>query len=207
MGIEMRGYQHIECYLNELMGDIYGQPPDVGHQGALEEICRKWLPHLHGLDSILDVGCGQGQAIPVLSEYAEHVVGVTLGDDARICQEADLLVYRADMSFLPFERDEFTLIFARHTLEHSPAPLLTLMEWHRVSQQWLLLVTPNYDLFGPKGQNHYYVLLPDQWEGLLERAGWHVIWRDETSEMEHRWLCERVTRRKGEPDGIELDGD
>lgn len=191
----MRDYQYFERYLNELTGDVYDQPPDGGHQRAINDIVTKWVPNLHNINSILDVGCGQGQAMPLLKEYTKRVAGVTLGNDAKICRDKGLEVYSEDMSFLPFEDDEFDMIFARHSLEHSPAPLLTLMEWHRVSKQWLLLVVPNLQQFGPSGRNHYYVLQPDQWLNLLDRAGWHPVWEDLDSEpMEHRWLCEKKRR-------------
>lgn len=190
----MRDYRHVERYLNELAGDVYGQPPDEGHQEALEEIAGKWLSHLHGLQTILDVGCGQGQAFEVLGRYAQRVVGVTLGGDAEVCREKGLDVHRADLAFLPFEDEVFDLVWARHIAEHAPAPLLALMEWHRVARQWLLLVTPSLDHYGPGGRNHYYVLLPEQWRALLERAGWHIIWTDESHATEHRWLCEKVER-------------
>lgn len=190
----MRDYQNLERYLNELIADVYEQPPDDGHQAALEFIVKKWLPNLHGLTSVLDVGCGQGQAFGILGQYAERVAGVTLGSDAAICKEKGLEVYCNDMSFLPFADNEFDLIFARHALEHSPMPLVTLMEWHRVAHQWLLVVTPNLEFFGPSGRNHYYVLRPDQWANLFERSGWHIIWDDMREKMEYRWLCEKKRR-------------
>lgn len=190
----MRDYQHIERFLNELQSDIYPQPPDAGHQTAIVSVVTHWVSKLSNLGSVLDVGCGQGQAFSVLQKYASRVAGVTLGEDADICAEKGLEVYRADMSFLPFDDGEFDLIFARHSLEHSPAPLLTLMEWHRVSKQWLLVITPDLDHFGPSGKNHYYVLRTDQWTNLFERAGWHPIWQESVVDFEHRWLCEKVKR-------------
>lgn len=191
----LRNYNNLERYLNELTGDVYEQPPDGGHQAAIDDVTAKWLPQIQGLNAILDVGCGQGQAFPVLSKYAGRVAGVTLGTDAAICQDNGLEVYSEDMTFLSFDDGEFDLIFARHTLEHSQMPLVTLMEWHRVSKQFLLLVVPNLEFFGPSGRNHYYVLRPDQWENLLTRAGWHPIWQDLESEpMEYRFMCEKKNR-------------
>lgn len=190
----MRDYTGIERYLNELQGDVYDQPPDVGHQAAIEDVIARWVSGLQGLQSVLDVGCGQGQAFEALSQHTKRVTGVTLGNDAEICRDKGLDVFNCDMSFLPFEDSEFDLIFARHTLEHSPMPLLTLMEWHRVARQWLLLIVPRLSAFGPSGRNHYYVLHPDQWANLLDRAGWHVFWEDESNDMEHRWMCEKKRR-------------
>lgn len=189
---QMRDYKRIELYLNSLLEDIYAQPPDEGHQWAIVDCAARWLSLLTGVNSILDVGCGQGQAIPVLKKYAGKVTGVTLGEDCGICQAKGFDVRQEDMSFLSFPDNSFDLVWARHTLEHSPMPLLTLMEWHRVSKQWLCLIVPDLEHFGPTGQNHYYVLRSDQWANLLERAGWHPIWEDNSNQMEYRFMCEKV---------------
>lgn len=190
----MRNYEHIERYLNTLAADIYPQPPDKGHQRMLENICQMWLPKLTNLNSIFDVGCGQGQAFPILQRYAKRVEGVTLGSDVNICQDKGLKVKLADMSFLPYPDGEFDLIFARHVLEHSPAPLLSLMEWWRVSKQWLMLIMPNPAHYGYGGRNHYYVFIREQMDNVLGQAGWRAIWRDEGEETELRVFCEKVKR-------------
>ncbi len=190
----MRDFQHIELYLNILAADIYPQPPDPGHQKMLETICERWLPLLSNLNSILDVGCGQGQAFDVLAKYAERVEGVTLGSDFDICRGKGLKVELADMSFLPYPDKEFDLIFARHVLEHSPAPLLSLMEWWRVSRQWLMLIMPDPEHWTYTGQNHYYVLNSDQIDNILAQTGWRAIWRDEEEKTELRVFCEKVRR-------------
>jgi len=187
----MRDYRHLERYLNTLQGDIYAQPPDEGHTSRAQEVIERWISVLDGLTSILDVGCGQGFAMPMLAQHAERVEGVTLGADYQVCVEQGLSVRNADMSFLPYADDEFDLIFARHSLEHSPMPLLTLMEWRRVSRRWLILIVPSLSSFGFVGRNHYYVLLPDQWEALINTAGWTVVWtEDDATEFEHRYFCE-----------------
>jgi ubiquinone/menaquinone biosynthesis C-methylase UbiE len=127
----------------------------------------------------------------MLAKYARDVSGVTLGDDYDVCRSKGLAVKFADMSFLPYEARSFDLIFARHVLEHSPMPLLTLMEWRRVSRKWLILVVPSLATFEWYGQNHYYVLLAQQWTGLIERAGWEIVWsEDSADEFEHRFCCE-----------------
>lgn len=190
----MRDYRHIERYLNRLLDDIYPQPPDPGHQAMIESVCTNWLAKLTGLSSILDVGCGQGQAIPVLQRYAQEVQGVTLGEDASICNQAGYRVKLADMSFLPYGDDRFTLIFARHVLEHSPMPLLSLMEWHRVAHQWLLLVMPDPAHYTHVGRNHYYVLNRPQIDNLLSVSGWQAIWQDDSEGTEIRIFCEKVRR-------------
>jgi hypothetical protein len=192
--VKMRDYQHIERYLNTLVADIYPQPPDPGHQAMLENVCKKWLPALTNLNSILDIGCAQGQAFPVLQRYANRVEGITLGADIDICRAKGLKAKLADMSFLPYPDGDFDLIFARHVLEHSPAPLLSLMEWRRVSKQWLMLILPNPDHYGYSGKNHYYVLNQKQTENIVDMAGWSPIWRDDSEATEIRLFCEKVKR-------------
>lgn len=190
----MRDYRHIERYLNILQGDIYPQPPDAKHDELAREIIHKWVSQLAGARSALAVGCGQGNEIKFLKEFIPEVIGVTLGEDYQVCIDKGLEAYNADMAFLPFDYDQFDLIYARHVLEHSPMPLLTLMEWHRVSRQWLLLVVPDLRHFKPGGRNHYCVLTSEQWRVLLERAGWQPIWIEDNrgEPFEHRFMCEKV---------------
>lgn len=196
-----RDYRHVDRYLNELLADVYPQPPDDATMQLIGQLAKQWLPHLKGLDGILDVGCAQGQAIPVLEQYCDRVVGVTLGTDAMTASHAGHFVYQGDMTFLPFGESEFKLLWCRHVLEHSPMPLVTLMEWHRVSGQWAIVVTPSVEKhdYGRASSQHYYVLHAGQWENLFHRAGWHVMWRDDAFDVEYRWLLEKKTRGKGTP--------
>lgn len=194
----MRNYRHLDQYLDELTPDVYSQPPDAKHQALTYEVVQRWIAPLE-IESALDVGCGQGHALAMLAEYAERIKGVTLGDDYEVCKAQGMPVQKADMSFLPYGAGEFDLIFARHALEHSPMPLLTLMEWRRVSARYLILIVPSLTTFEWYGQNHYYVLLPQQWTGLIERAGWEIIWtEDSTDEFEHRFFCEVTHARHPE---------
>jgi len=197
----MRDYTQVDRYLNELADDIYPQPPDepnTGHDKAITHIGDNWLSKISSssLKSVLDVGCGQGVALHMLSRYAKRVEGVTLGNDADIAGKLGYTVHRSDMSFLPYNDKEFNLIFSRHSIEHSPMPLLTLMEWYRVSSQWLMMIVPDVEHYAPYGLNHYSVLTIDQWKTLLDRAGWHVIWIDRYEPIwEIRFFCEKKVRK------------
>jgi len=197
----MRDYRHIDRYLTELQADVYPQPQDDQTQGLIAQLAKQWLPRLQGLDSILDVGCAQGQAIPILEKYCPNVVGATLGTDAMVASQQGHTVYYADMSFLPFGEGEFKLLWCRHVLEHSPMPLITLMEWHRVARQWCICVVPTIEAhgYGDASDQHYYVLHEKQWKNLFQRTGWHVLWQDYSYGVEMRWLLEKKERPKGSP--------
>lgn len=178
----MRNWTHHETYINKLIGEIYPQPDSGGHIELSNKVIRHWMSRLTTCTSVLDVGCGTGFCQPIFEQFNVKYEGICLGDDYLAAMDAGRNVKKMDFSFLDYEENSFDMVFSRHSLEHSPMPLLTLMEWRRVSKQWLGLVLPTPDWYGYKGQNHYYVLNVDQWKNLLDCAGWHPIW-DEIDNM------------------------
>jgi SAM-dependent methyltransferase len=189
-----RNFGRLNIYLNRLLGDIYAQPPDPGHTRMAQQLVDKWIANI-AAKKVLDVGCGQGFMEPMITKLGMKYTGVTLGEDYRICKEKGLDVYEADFTFLPFEDNSFDLIISRHSLEHSPMPVVTLMEWHRIAQ-WLCLVAPAPEHYGWGGLNHYSVAGHKQITSWLERTEWHIIWEDTLAEegqiWEHWFMCEKV---------------
>lgn len=178
----MRNYQHIDSYLNKFLKDVYEQPEGNDKHSALAyRVIQHWMSRLTGCNSVLDVGCGAGFASEYFGLWNVQYEGVALGEDFIVARDKGRNVKKMDFTFLDYEDNSFDLIFSRHSIEHSVAPLLTLCEWHRVSKQWLGLVVPTIEWYGVKGRNHYYVLTPEQWENLLNNAGWNVIWSETDS--------------------------
>lgn len=175
----MKDYTRLDQYLNELEKDIYPQPVDAGHtawaKAALDYFAT--VATVKDLNSVLDIGCGEGFSAYIFNRHHGIVQwqGVTKGEDVKKVKELGLPVTEDDMSFLSFEDNSFDMIFARHVLEHSPFPLLTLMEWHRVSKDVLFLVAPAPEYWGWGGQNHYSIMQFPKLNWLLRRAGWIVI--------------------------------
>jgi len=188
-----RKFTRIAQYLADLEGDIYPQPPDPGHTRWAEEVLQKWLPALDVEErTLLDIGCGSGFCAKIVRDAGWQWRGVTLGDeDVRMCRAQKLKVDRADFSFLPYEGNTFSVAFARHALEHSPMPLLTLMEWRRVTKHFLILVNPDPAVYGYEMRNHYSTMIKPQLLCILERAGWVPIMEDDTEPTEIRLLCGR----------------
>jgi SAM-dependent methyltransferase len=98
------------------------------------------------------------------------------------------------MTFTDFDSESFDLVYSRHSLEHSPFPLLTLMEWHRIAKHWLLVILPNPEHYGWAGKNHYGVMNWEQAEYFLDRSGWKVIWDDKSEPSEIRLMCAKVKK-------------
>lgn len=180
-------------YLKELKSDIYPQPEDSGHFDWAVEAINQWAGWITQCQNVLDVGCGVAFVQPLFEALGiKRYVGVCLGSDFI---EADGLGRRViecdyhDLSDAP----PFDFVFSRHSLEHSPMPLLALMEWHRVCNKFLGLVLPNPDFWGWGGRNHYSVMNEDQAKFLLDRAGFKVVNFIKT-EHELRFMCEKVKR-------------
>ena len=171
----MRDYQHFDGYLDSLDQDIYSQPPDDGHTVWAKQTIRWLSMAIEGRGTVLDVGCGQGFCKPIFERRGWRWQGVTRGEDFIIAHRNHLPVRDMDMTFLGFPDQSFNMIFARHVLEHSPFPLLTLMEWHRVARDMLVLVAPAPEHWGDRGRNHYMVLKKTHIKWLLERSGWKVL--------------------------------
>lgn len=195
----MRDYKNIDRYLNELLGDVYDQPEDTGHTQLAQTIINRWMSNLPDCKTVLDVGAGQGFCQPMFEKWGVQYKGVALGNDVIEAKRHGYNIDRMDYTFLEYEDNTFDLVFSRHSLEHSFSPLLSLMEWYRVSKQWLGLVVPAPEHYGHNGQNHYYVLNLEQWENLLQKAGWKIIWNHiNTTEndvpMEYCLFCEKIHR-------------
>lgn len=179
----MRDYKNIDLYLDELAQDIYPQPEDEGHNDMIKDVFDKFLFGL-SFDKVLDVGCGSTTTFKRLLSPRTLYIGISLGDEHSIIM---------DMSFIEFKDNCFDLIWCRHTLEHSPMPLLTLMEFHRVGNKYLCLIMPNPKHYTFVGRNHYYVAESHQIGWLLRRAGWKVE-KFEGDAMEFRFLCTKQPR-------------
>jgi ubiquinone/menaquinone biosynthesis C-methylase UbiE len=190
----MRDYSYFDKYITQLLQDVYPQPEDAGHTRMAQEIIDRWLSLMTTCHSVLDAGCGTGFCQPMFERYGVAYEGICLGKDYFTAQELGHNVKRMDFNFLEYADESVDLIFSRHSLEHSPMPLLTLMEWHRVSLNWLCVVLPNPVHYGWSGQNHYSVMHPKQIEFLLERSGWHIMWTDFSEPTELRYMAEKERR-------------
>ena len=185
--ILFRDYFAFNKFVVRLTGDVYGQPTDPGHTAwalhAFDWIRTTIYAEKEMVGQVLDVGCGEAFMCLPFEAIGMNWTGVTIGKDferAKVVLEElkfdPAKVEEADMTFLPFNDNTFDLVFARHVLEHSPFPIITLMEWRRVTKPGghLCLVSPAPHWWGVRGKNHYAVVPKQNLEWWLMRSGWHV---------------------------------
>lgn len=175
---KMRDYKHIDQYITKLYNDIYAQPEDEGHRELSEKVIDYWMSRMTTCKSVLDVGAGTGFCQDFFGKWNVQYEGVCLGEDFIQAQSLGRNVKRMDFNFLEHEDNSVDLIFSRHSLEHSPMPLLSLMEWGRVSKNWLGIVLPAVEWYGVLGKNHYSVMTVEQAKNLLDVAGWKILWEN-----------------------------
>lgn len=170
----MRNYTLIDKYLDELIQDIYPQPQDAGHTGWAQESINYFSTYITDAHTVLDMGCGEAFCQPMFEEKGYAYLGVCLGEDYQSSLNQGRNVVEEDFTFSSFKDESFDLIYSRHSLEHSPVPLLTLKDWYRISKGYLALVLPSPVFWEYKGQNHYFVLNDKQWENLFDKVGFDV---------------------------------
>jgi SAM-dependent methyltransferase len=133
---------------------------------------------------ILDVGCGYGYFLDKMKEHGyTNLTGITLGhSDAKACRERGHTIKEYDMSFLPqtdgYYDESVDFIFARQSLNHSPYPLFTLMEYNRVLKQgskiYIEVPAPNSDRKLELHPNNRSIFGEQMLVGLLERTGFTI---------------------------------
>lgn len=170
----MRNYERIDQYLNQLISEVYPQPQDDGHTAWALESIDYFYARMNYVRTVLDVGCGEAFCQPFFEERGTAYLGVCLGEDYQRALDRGRHVLSEDFNFLPFSSNTYDLVYSRHSLEHSFSPLLSLMEWKRITKRYIALVLPSGDFWEYRGQNHYYVLDNPQWMNLFEKTGLEV---------------------------------
>ena len=214
-GKDVNHFDRFCAFMQKVSSDIYPEPATALHSDITTAMLLSILEQttLSTDARILDVGCGQGPALDKLSELGFRPEGITLGEeDARICVQKGHEVRIMDQSFLEFDDDTFDLVWARHSLEHSVAPFLTLSEIHRVTKRggWLYVEVPAPDTIchHERNENHFSVLPKCSWSALIERSGFAICQQRTLSlELESgndeywAFLCQKAIAGRAKPAG------
>jgi SAM-dependent methyltransferase len=165
---------------------IYDEGPSLFHQELTTKVVTDYVDPLKLPKNakIIDLGCGPGYFLDEMKKRKyKNVVGITLSPgDIKICQDKGHTVEIHDISFLPqsegYDDNSVDFIFLRHSLEHSPYPIISLMEYNRILKQdskiYIEVPAPDCDRRHEWNPNHYSILGPNQLVALLQRTGFDV---------------------------------
>ncbi len=128
---------------------------------------------------ILDVGCGTGANLEMLSQYGE-AEGVDVSDDAlEFCRKKGLKVQKGLAETLPYDNDSFDLTTALDVVEHLDDDVAGLEEMHRVTKRggYSLIFVPAFMwLWGVQDDisNHRIRYTKSQIVERLQQAGYEI---------------------------------
>lgn len=177
MGVPRR----LAAFVDARAGEIYPEPVS----GLHASITAKALALLSETVTlprpaeVLDIGCGQGDALERFLALGHRASGIGLGGDVALCRARGLPVLEMDQSDLAFADGSFDLLWARHVLEHSLFPFFTLSEYRRVLRPagtvYVEVPAPETASRHEDNPNHYSVLGRRMWLALFTRAGFRCL--------------------------------
>lgn len=141
------------------------------------------------IKKLMDLGCGDGQLIRYLHLRNSSVQfsGLTTPGTSRKINSLGFQIKEGDMHLLPWENETFDAVTARHVLEHSISPLISLQEINRVLVPggflYMVVPDPNSEWIA-LWQDHYSVLTYNNWRKLIQDSGFEI-----ENFIESTWLA------------------
>ena len=169
----------IWAYRELCLSHVYSETDTNMHMMVMSHVIPRFVEK-HSIDDskkILDIGCGQGYGMLKFAELGcTNISGLTLSkEDADAARDRGFDVVEEDMSFQSADNATYDVLFARHSLEHSPYPLLTLLEFYRILKPggivYVEMPSPQCTRLLEEYDNHYAIMGPRQWQALMKRAG------------------------------------
>ena len=176
----------LKFYYEHVLGQVYSEGDSPFHKSVTQDVVTRFIDPLNLAknSAILDLGCGPGYFLDTMSQKGySNLVGVTLSPaDAEQCQAKGHQTRTSDMNFLSDLDESIDMLFCRHSLEHSPFPYITLMEYNRVLKSkgilYIEVPAPDCERRHEENRNHYSILGLSMWLNLLQRTGFDVSWHE-----------------------------
>jgi SAM-dependent methyltransferase len=171
---------------------------------TIESLHRDGL--LKAGDRLLDMDCGQGQALEIFGSLGLRPTGLARGADVGICRGKGLDAVEMDQNFMDLPDGSFDVLWCRHTLDASVAPLFTLMEYRRVTRPggliYIEVAAPDTSAHHENDLNRHCVMNKAAWIALFARTdcvverGWAINFNMSTGSDTYSSF---VLRRPGGP--------
>jgi SAM-dependent methyltransferase len=184
--ISKTGQLKLKFYYDHVLNQVYAEGTSQYHQQVTKDVIRQFIDPLEIERSakILDLGCGAGYFLDEMHARGyTNLVGITLSiEDQKHCVDRGHVVERRDMNILDDRDESQDMLFCRHSIEHSPFPYFTMIEYNRVLRNggilYIEVPQPDCDRPHETNTNHYSVMGRQMWLSLLQRTGFDVSWYD-----------------------------
>lgn len=120
--------------------DRWGVPPDQRNKQRIAQTIAL-IPE--DVNTILDIGCGDGMISAPLIQKQYDVTGIDISKVALNYYKGKSSI--ASTAHLPFQTHQFDLSICAEVLEHIPTPIYkhALIEIMRVTRKYIIISTPN----------------------------------------------------------------
>ena len=172
-------FDRFTAFLAEIAATTYPEPRTDGHTKFTRTMLAKVAPMIRHGGIALEVGCGSGPAPGWRAEQKRDAIGSTISaSDLAACENAGFVVENCDQNDINQPDGYFSLVWARHVLEHSVCPMWTLREYRRVLEPGGILYvevpSPDTSCQHEQNQNHFSVFGWKAWHFLLTKSGFDV---------------------------------
>ena len=170
MGNRIRDWRIIDQHYQKLLRHSFLELASPHHTRAAVEAISEIVAPITEIESAVELGCGTAPCLDELKKMSKKTLGVTM-----LQEPINHEVLRRDMHFSGLEDASYDLVIMRHALEHSPMPLMMLMEVHRISKKYALIIVPvpNRRMIFTWA-DHYSVFEKETWEKLFEAANFKI---------------------------------
>jgi len=137
-------------------------------------------------NKVLDLGCGSGRLYQLFSNLSIDYVGVDQSEEQiKIAQKkfSNNKYVIAEMTSLPFEDNEFDIIYCIATFHHLPdeeSRIKALEEMNRVLKPGGYVIMTNWNLFSKNAQKN---VKSGKWEGRSGKGDFMVPWLSPDGEV------------------------
>lgn len=176
----------LKFYYDHVLGTVYAEGESPFHKVITKDVVERFIvpENIDKNANGIDLGCGPGYFLDEMKDLGyTQIKGISLSkDDIDLCVSKGHTVVCSDMNFLNEADESVDLLFCRHSLEHSPFPYITLLEYNRVLKPGALLYievpAPDCDQRHEDNRNHFSILGRSMWLSLLQRTGFVASWYD-----------------------------
>lgn len=171
--------ESFKIFIGETNKTVYAEDPAEPHISITREYLDIAIDKFNLNGNVLDVGCGQGLALERMIARGLNPLGITLGEDYRICLQKQLPVLEMDLNLMTFPAESFDGIWCRHSLEHSIAPYFIIHQmWYFLKSGGLCYVevpAPDTPCHHETNKNHYSVFTISMWLSLFDRVKFQLL--------------------------------